>query len=86
MIDALKSEELLQKAGGKFRLATLMQKRLAQLMEGARPLVDRGDLTPLELVVEEIRQGKVEIVDDEVVAVAEAAVDAAAGSGYAGVV
>jgi len=82
MIDALKSEELVAKAGGKFRLASLIQKRLSQLMEGARPLVNRGDLTPLEVVVEEVRQGKVEIVDDEVVVTA-AGRDEAAPAGAA---
>ena len=70
MIEALKSDELIRKAGGKFRLAALIQRRWAQLMEGARPLVERQGRTDLEIVIEEIRQGKItmEIVepsDDE---------------------
>lgn len=64
MIDALRSDEIVNKVGGKFRLTTLIQRRLVQLMEGARPLVERRDLTPLELVIEEIQQGKI-VFEDE---------------------
>lgn len=63
MIDALRSDEIVNKVGGKFRLTTLIQRRLVQLMEGARPLVERRDLTPLELVIEEIQQDKIVFED-----------------------
>jgi DNA-directed RNA polymerase subunit omega len=59
MIEALKSEEIVNKVGGRFKLTALIQRRLAQLMDGARPLVDRGDRTDLELVIEEILQDKI---------------------------
>ncbi|MFW5653617.1 MAG: DNA-directed RNA polymerase subunit omega [Planctomycetota bacterium] len=67
MIEALKSDDLARKVGGQFRLTAIIQRRWAQLMEGARPLVDRGDRTDLELIIEEIRQGKIDyaIVDEE---------------------
>lgn len=61
MIESLKDEELVRRAGGRFRLTTLVQKRWAQIMEGARPLVAREGRTDLELVIEEIRQGKLEL-------------------------
>ena len=41
MIEALKSDEIVEKVGGKFKLTALIQRRLGQLMEGARPLVAR---------------------------------------------
>ncbi|GEM_PF-158958 len=59
MIEALKSEEIVNRVGGRFKLCALIQRRLVQLMDGARPLVDRGDRTELELVIEEIVQGKI---------------------------
>lgn len=59
MIEALKSDELVQKAGGRFKLCVLMQRRLKEIMEGARPLVERGQLTDMEIVVEEFRQDKI---------------------------
>lgn len=59
MIEALKSDELVKKAGGRFKLTTLIQRRLVQVMEGARPLVERDGRSDLELVIEEIRQNKI---------------------------
>ena len=61
MIEALKSDEIVNKVGGRFRLTALIQKRMIELMDGARPLVDRGDMTDLEVVVQEILQNKIAI-------------------------
>ncbi len=59
MIEALKSDEIVEKVGGRFKLCALIQRRLINLMEGARPLVDRDGRTDLELVIEEILQDKI---------------------------
>ena len=59
MIEALKSDSIVEKAGGRFKLCTLIQRRLIQLMEGGRPLVERHGRSDLELVIEEIIQGKI---------------------------
>jgi DNA-directed RNA polymerase subunit omega len=59
MLEALKSDDLLTKAGGRFKLCTLIQRRLGQLMDGARPLVDREGRSDLELIMEEILQDKI---------------------------
>lgn len=59
MIEALKSEEIVEKVGGRFKLCALVQRRLVQLMDGARPLIERGDRSDLEIAVEEILQGKI---------------------------
>jgi DNA-directed RNA polymerase subunit omega len=61
MIEALKSDEIVHKVGGRFKLTALIQKRMMQLMEGARPLVDRGNMTDLEVVIQEILQDKIAI-------------------------
>jgi DNA-directed RNA polymerase subunit omega len=58
MIEALKSDSIADKVGGRFKLCALIQRRLVQLMEGARPLVERKDRSDLELVIEEIVQDK----------------------------
>jgi len=34
---------------------------MLELMDGARPLVDRGDMTDLEVVIQEILQDKIAI-------------------------
>lgn len=64
MIEALKSEEIVEKVGGRFKLCALIQRRLAQLMDGARPLVDRRGRTDLEVVIDEILQDKITIDPD----------------------
>ena len=64
MIDSLMSDELVDRAGGRFRLAALIQKRWLELLQGSRPLIDPAGLTEMEIVVEEIAQGKV-MIDDE---------------------
>jgi len=66
MIEALKSDEIVEKIGGKFKLCTLIQRRLEQLIDGARPLVARDGKTDLEIVIEEIMQDKItlEFIDN----------------------
>jgi DNA-directed RNA polymerase subunit omega len=61
MIEALKSDEVVNKVGGRFKLTALIQKRMFELMEGARPLVERGNLTDLEVIIQEILQDKITI-------------------------
>ena len=61
MIDALKSDEIVNKVGGRFKLTALIQKRMVELMDGARPLVERGNMTDLEVVIQEILQDKIAI-------------------------
>lgn len=59
MIEALKSDAIADKVGGRFKLCALIQRRLVQLMDGARPLVERHGRSDLELVIEEILQDKI---------------------------
>ncbi len=59
MIEALKSDEIVNRIGGRFKLCSLIQRRIVQLMDGARPLVERNGRSDLELVIEEISQGKI---------------------------
>jgi DNA-directed RNA polymerase subunit omega len=62
MIEALKSDEIVNKVGGRFKLTALIQKRMFELMDGARPLIDRKDgMTDLEVVIQEILQDKIAI-------------------------
>ena len=62
MIDALKSEEIVHKVGGQFKLTALIQKRVVELMQGARPLVERQKgMTDLEVAIQEILHDKIDI-------------------------
>jgi len=60
MINELKSQDLINKIGGRFKLTALVQKRLAELLQGARPLIkDIEGKTLLEIVVHEILEDKI---------------------------
>lgn len=62
MLEELKSQELINKVGGRFKLASLIQKRMAELLQGSRPLVENaGNMTLMEVVLQEIRQDKITI-------------------------
>jgi DNA-directed RNA polymerase subunit omega len=63
MIEALKSDDIVNKVGGRFRLTALIQRRLAEIIDGSRPLVDRNGMSDLEVVIEEIMQDKITIDD-----------------------
>lgn len=59
MIEALRSDELMDKCGGKFKLTALIQRRWLQLLQGARPMVESKGLTEIEVVIREILDGKI---------------------------
>jgi DNA-directed RNA polymerase subunit omega len=59
MYDELKEEEIVRKVGGRFKLSTLIQKRMVQLNQGSRPLVDTKEQDKMAIVLQEILQGKI---------------------------
>jgi DNA-directed RNA polymerase subunit omega len=65
MIEALKSDEIVNKFGGRFKLCALIQRRVVQLMEGARPLVERDGRSDLEVAIDEIVNDKITLEWDE---------------------
>ncbi len=62
MIEKLKDTKIVDKLGGRFKLSALMQKRMLELMQGARPLIEETEgKTTMEIVVEEIVSDKIAI-------------------------
>ena len=59
MLDDLKEESIVNKVGGRFKLSTLIQKRMVALNTGARPLVDIRSQDRLQIVLQEIVQDKI---------------------------
>ena len=59
MIDELKEEEIVNKVGGRFKLSTLIQKRMIALNQGARALVDVRGVDKMTIVIQEIMQEKI---------------------------
>ncbi len=66
MIEALMSEEIVKKVGGQFKLTALIQRRLVELMQGARPQVERTrGMTDMEVAIQEILEDKIAIDYDQ---------------------
>lgn len=59
MHEELKEEEIVNKVGGRFKLSTLIQKRLVQLNQGSRPLVVTQTQDKMKIVLQEILQDKI---------------------------
>ena len=59
MIEALKDDKIINSLGGRFKFTSLVQHRVRQLMEGARPLVERAGRNDFEVAVQEIVEGKI---------------------------
>ena len=60
MLDELKEEEIVNKVGGRFKLSTLIQKRMVALNTGAKPLIDaRGMTDKMAIVVREILEDRI---------------------------
>src|SRR3954471_365076 len=59
MLDDLKEEAIVNKVGGRFKLSTLIQKRMVALNTGAKPLVEMRGADKLAIVIAEILQDKI---------------------------
>lgn len=59
MYDELKEEAIVRKVGGRFKLSTLIQKRMVQLNQGARPLIDTNEQDTMAIVLKEIMEDKI---------------------------
>jgi len=66
-------EDVISQVGGRFKLATLLEKRYRELLFGGRPLVDVESNDPLDTLLEEVVEKKVELIpESEAVAPAAA--------------
>ena len=59
MLNELKEEAIVNKVGGRFKLSTLIQKRMKALNSGAPPLVQVRGGDMLSIVIQEILQDKI---------------------------
>ncbi|MBN2217030.1 MAG: DNA-directed RNA polymerase subunit omega [Pirellulales bacterium] len=74
MFDELRDEAIINKVGGRFRLSTLIQKRLVALNGGSRPLVDAKETDDrMQVVIREILEDKIYLDMDSNLRIAEGA-------------
>ena len=59
MLDEFREDDIVRKVGGRFKLSTLVQKRMVALNRGAQPLVDLPTRDLMETVVAEVKQDKI---------------------------
>ena len=59
MLDELKEEAIVKKVGGRFKLSTLIQKRLVALNQGSPALIEMSTDDKMRIVVQEILQDKI---------------------------
>lgn len=59
MLEDLKEEGIVNKVGGRFKLSTLIQKRMIMLNQGARALVEVRDGDKMTIVIQEILRDKI---------------------------
>jgi DNA-directed RNA polymerase subunit omega len=72
MLDELRDEEIINKVGGRFRLSTLIQKRLVALNAGSRPLVEAAENEDkMHIVIREILEDKIYLDTDANLRIAE---------------
>jgi DNA-directed RNA polymerase subunit omega len=72
MLDDLRDEEIISKVGGRFRLSTLIQKRLVALNAGSRPLVKtEANEDKMQVVIREILEDKIYLDMDSNLRIAE---------------
>ena len=82
MLEELKEEEIVNKVGGRFKLSTLIQKRLVQLNQGSRALVNVDTHDKMSIVLQEIVQDKIVLnMDNEVEQLADLDATLAAAEG-----
>jgi DNA-directed RNA polymerase subunit omega len=59
MLDELREEEIVNKVGGRFKLSTLIQKRLVALNQGSPALVHLDTPDRMKIVIQEILLDKI---------------------------
>ena len=59
MLDDFREDDIVRKVGGRFKLSTLVQKRMVALNRGAQALVDLPTRDLMEIVVAEVKEDKI---------------------------
>ena len=58
-------QELVKQVAGSFRLTTLLQKRVRELVRGQKPLFETRERNYIKIASEELKRGLIELVPDE---------------------
>lgn len=66
-MDGSLPQRLQSQVSGSFRKTALLQKRVRELVRGAKPMIEvkQPNLSPIEIAFREMEQGLIELVADE---------------------
>ena len=59
MLDDFREDNIVHTVGGRFKLSTLVQKRMVALNRGAQALVDLPTRDLMEIVIAEVKENKI---------------------------
>ena len=65
ILSHLDIDELEARVGGRFQLTALLQKRIRELVAGAPRLVETRSENPIDVAIQEIRAGKIDLVPED---------------------
>ncbi len=58
-------QQLVRQVGGSFKLTTLLQKRVRELVRGQKPLFETRERNYVRIAAEEMRRGLIQLVPDD---------------------
>lgn len=64
-MDRTLPQELVRQVGGSFKLTSLLQKRVRELVRGQKPLFETRERNYIKIAHEELKRGLIELVVDE---------------------
>ncbi len=64
-MDFRKIQEAQERFGGPFAMTSILQKRVRELVQGSRPLVEIRSVRPIDIALEELLHGCLTLEHDE---------------------
>jgi len=64
-MDFRKIQEAQERFGGPFAMTSILQKRVRELVQGARPLVDTDKTRPIDIALEELLANRLTLEPSE---------------------
>jgi DNA-directed RNA polymerase subunit omega len=60
-MDLRKIQEAQERYGGPFAMTSILQKRVRELVQGARPLVETNKTRPIDIALEELLANRIQL-------------------------
>lgn len=64
-MDFRKIQEAQERFGGPFAMTAILQKRVRELIQGSRPLVETTKVRPIDIALDELLAGRLSLEQEE---------------------